>query len=97
MADLRNNPITEFAGMKVEKLWDLSDGTITNVANGEKEPLNLPKSNVLKFELENNAWFAARPSGTEPKIKFYFGVNEANIDAANEKISICIKELEKLI
>lgn len=97
MTKLRNNPPEEFAGMKVERLWDVSEGTITNIADKTKETLNLPKSNVLKFEMENNAWFAARPSGTEPKIKFYFGVNEANIDAANEKISLCIKELEKLI
>ena len=97
MTKLRNNPPKTFAGMKVEKLWDVQEGTITDISNGSKAVLNLPKSNVLKFEMENNCWFAARPSGTEPKIKFYFGVNEPNISAANEKISICIKELEKLI
>ena len=97
MTKLRNNPPKTFAGMKVEKLWDVQEGTITDISNGSKAVLNLPKSNVLKFEMENNCWFAARPSGTEPKIKFYFGVNEPNINAANEKISICIKELEKLI
>lgn len=97
MTQFRSNPPKEFAGMKVEKLWDVDEGTITDIANGKKEPLNLPKSNVLKFEMENNCWFAVRPSGTEPKIKFYFGVNEPDIDAANEKISLCIKELEKLI
>ena len=97
MTKLRSNPPKTFAGMKVEKLWDVQEGTITDISNGSKAVLNLPKSNVLKFEMENNCWFAARPSGTEPKIKFYFGVNEPNISAANEKISICIKELEKLI
>jgi len=97
MTKLRNNPPKVFAGMTVEKLWDVQEGTITNVLDGSKEVLNLPKSNVLKFEMENDCWFAARPSGTEPKIKFYFGVNEPNVSAANEKIAICIKELEKLI
>ena len=48
--------------------------------------MGLPSSNVMYYELENHAWFAARPSGNEPKIKFYFGVNEPTLDAAFAKI-----------
>lgn len=97
MEKLRKNPPSEFAGMKVLKLWDVDKGTITDIESGEVSVLNLPKSNVLKFEMENNCWFAARPSGTEPKIKFYFGVNEADMELSKQKIAICEKELEKII
>ena len=49
--------------------------------------MGLPKSNVMYYELENHAWFAARPSGNEPKIKFYFGVNEYSLHAAQDRIA----------
>ena len=55
--------------------------------NNLKERLNLPVSNVLYFELENNGWCCVRPSGTEPKIKFYFGVKGNNKEEAEIKLS----------
>lgn len=97
MESFRSNPPKEICGMKLIKLWDVSKGTKTTIADGSVEKLNLPASNVLKFELENDAWIAIRPSGTEPKIKFYFGVKEANIASSNEKIANCIKEMENLM
>ncbi len=69
MAELRENPPKEFAGKKVVALRDYQKGT--RVADGETEALTLPKSNVLYFELEDDAWICVRPSGTEPKIKLY--------------------------
>ena len=97
MDKFRSNPPTQYAGMKVLRLWDVEKGTITDIESGKSEKLNLPKSNVLKFEMENNCWFAVRPSGTEPKIKFYFGVNEPDMASSKAKIELCEKELEKLI
>lgn len=97
MEKFRSNPPKEFAGMKVHKLWDVLAGTKTDIDTGRSEPLGLPKSNVLRFELENNCWFALRPSGTEPKIKFYFGVNEPDIDLANKKLDQCLTELDEII
>jgi len=51
-----------------------------NFVTGHEEEINLPTSNVLKFYLENGSWFCLRPSGTEPKIKFYFGVKEDSLE-----------------
>ncbi len=97
MESFRTNPPKEICGLKLCKLWDVSKGTITDIASGTEEKLDLPSSNVLKFELENGAWIAIRPSGTEPKIKFYFAVNEKDISSAQEKLENCIKEMEKLM
>ena len=83
--------------MKIKKLWDVSKGTITNLEDSKVEQLDLPSSNVLKFEMEKGAWIAIRPSGTEPKIKFYFAVNEEDIATSNEKLENCIKEMENLM
>lgn len=97
MESFRTNPPKEICGLKLCKLWDVSKGTITDVGDGNVSKLDLPSSNVLKFELENHAWIAIRPSGTEPKIKFYFAVNEKDIPSAKEKLENCIKEMEKLM
>ena len=97
MESFRTNPPASICGMKVLKLWDVSKGTITDIETGESEKLDLPSSNVLKFEMEKGAWIAIRPSGTEPKIKFYFAVNEEDIASSNEKLEICIKEMENLM
>ncbi len=97
MDKLRSNPPSAIAGMKVEKIWDVSKNIKINKLDGAEEELGLPKSNVLKFELENNSWIAVRPSGTEPKIKFYFAVKAECIDAARAKIQECMKEMENLM
>ena len=55
-------------------------------ATGQERPTGLPKSNVLYFDLTNDSWCCARPSGTEPKIKFYMGVKGNSIEDANEKV-----------
>ncbi len=97
MENFRTNPPRTICGMKVTRLWDVSKGTVTNLEDGSVEALNLPKSNVLKFEMEKGDWIAIRPSGTEPKIKFYFAVIEQDIASANKKIDNCIKEIENLM
>ena len=93
----RETPPTEFAGMKVCRMWDVKEGTIKDFEKGTSEKLNLPSSDVFRYDLENNAWFAVRPSGTEPKIKFYFGVCEDSYSKSEAKIEECIAEISKIV
>lgn len=87
MNSLRSNPVKEVAGLRVVALRDYKEDTRVDFDDNTQTSTGLPKSNVLYFELENDGWFAVRPSGTEPKIKFYFGVNEATMKQANDKLS----------
>ena len=87
MADFRNNVPDDFAGYKVLKLRDYQSETITDLMTKEVKHSGLPKSNVLYYELTDDAWFAIRPSGTEPKIKFYFGVKGSNKEDADQKLA----------
>jgi len=96
MEDFRSNPPAEVNGVQVEKVWDVQASTITD-KQGNVEKLELPKSNVLKFELADNSWFALRPSGTEPKIKFYFGVCEADEEAANRQLKTFSEKITEMI
>lgn len=86
MEQMRNNPLKEVNGEKVIAIRDYKNDVVTNLLTGEKSDTGLPKSNVLYFELENDGWFCARPSGTEPKIKFYFGIKEIDYDKACKKL-----------
>jgi phosphoglucomutase len=74
MADLRTNPPKALAGSAVVQMIDVDSGIITQMNDGSKLPLTLPRSNVLQFILEDGSKISARPSGTEPKIKFYFSL-----------------------
>jgi len=95
MQKFRTNPPKELAGLKVLRMWDVDEGIIKSFDGAADEKLDLPKSNVLRYELENNAWYAVRPSGTEPKIKFYFGVCENSYAKAEQKLAECIAEISK--
>jgi phosphoglucomutase len=75
MVDLRENPLKEINGERVVFIEDYQNSTAKNVFTDEIETLNIPKSNVLIYYLEDGSKICARPSGTEPKIKFYFSVN----------------------
>ena len=75
MQAFRDNPPKEIAGSKVARLLDYQTLEDKNLDSGVIEKLDFPKSNVLQFILENGDKISARPSGTEPKIKFYFSVN----------------------
>ena len=85
METLRNNTPTEVGGYKVTPARDYKLDTIKNMATGEVKPTGLPSSNVLYYDLEDGAWICVRPSGTEPKIKFYFGVKGTSLKDAEEK------------
>ncbi len=75
MRGFRENPPKIIAGSKLIKIKDYQNSTTLDLLSGEKNPIDLPKSNVLQFFLENGSKISIRPSGTEPKIKFYFSVN----------------------
>ncbi|WP_271405085.1 phospho-sugar mutase [Tenacibaculum soleae] len=92
MADLRNNPFTEIDNAKVEFLYDYQSSIKKNLITGEKMVIDLPKSNVLIYQTEDGTKIAARPSGTEPKIKFYFSV-KSKLDAIDNAVAI-EKELD---
>jgi len=77
MLDLREKPLQEIAGSRVVCIEDYANSTSLNLMDNSKENINLPKSNVLIYYLEDGSKICARPSGTEPKIKFYFSVNTA--------------------
>ncbi len=86
MEDYRKNIPTEMGGYKVLRFRDYEADTITNLETKEVTATGLPKSNVLYFELTDDAWCAIRPSGTEPKIKFYFGVKGTSLEDADAKL-----------
>lgn len=89
MIDMRDNPVSEINGQRVIMVEDYQNSTAKNLLSGEIENLTIPKSDVLIYYLEDGSKICARPSGTEPKIKFYFSVNCA-IDSIND-----IPEAEK--
>lgn len=86
IASLRRTSPDAIGGQKVVAVRDYRAGTRTVLADGSVSPLTLPGSNVLYFELEGDGWCCVRPSGTEPKIKFYFGVKGDSLCAADEKL-----------
>lgn len=82
----RKNTPKQVGAYKVLRLRDYKNDVITDLATGETTPTGLPKSNVLYFELENDAWFCVRPSGTEPKIKFYAGIKGTSLEDSSKKL-----------
>ncbi len=92
MADFRNNPPAELAGFKVLKIRDYKSETITDMETKEVTSSGLPNSDVLYYELTDDAWCAIRPSGTEPKIKIYFGVKGSDKADADEKLDRLMKD-----
>lgn len=97
MSELRANAPKQIGAYKVEKLRDYQNDTITEMESGKVEPTGLPKSNVLYYELSDNAWLCVRPSGTEPKIKFYFGVCGSSLEDADQKAEEMKKALDALV
>ena len=93
MEALRANPPKEFAGWKVLEMRDYKSGKTVNPETGEEGETGLPTSNVLYFNLSDQAWCCARPSGTEPKIKFYMGVKGNSLEKANQ----LVKELTEAL
>lgn len=86
MADKRSNPPKQLGEYRVLKVRDYKEDKIRDMETGEETPTGLPRSNVIYYELEDNGWCCIRPSGTEPKIKYYFGVKGASVQDAGERL-----------
>ena len=87
MANLRQNPPTEIAGVAVKQQKDYQDGSVVNVADGSKETMELSGSNVLRYEMADGTSLIVRPSGTEPKVKVYILANGATKSECDEKVA----------
>ncbi len=86
MDKLRSDLPKEFGELKVVEVRDYDRNKIVNMESGEERETGLPKSNVIYFDLTNDSWCCARPSGTEPKLKFYMGVKGSSLEDAQEKV-----------
>lgn len=82
---LRNDPPAQIGDYKVLSARDYKKDTIKNMETGEVSPTGLPNSNVLYYDLNDDAWLCVRPSGTEPKVKFYYGVKGTSLEDADTK------------
>ena len=94
---LRKNPPAEIAGYKVLKARDYKADTIKDMETGEVSATGLPSSNVLYYDLSDGAWLCVRPSGTEPKVKFYYGIKGTSLSDADEKSAAMGKEVLAMI
>ena len=97
METLRNNTPAEVGGYKVVSARDYKMDTIKDMATGEVKPTGLPSSNVLYYDLEDDAWLCVRPSGTEPKIKFYYGIKGASLEDAEAKSEALGKAVKAMV
>lgn len=97
MQTLRDNPPAEIGSYKVLKARDYQKDTIKDLTTGEVTGTGLPKSNVLYYELTDDAWLCVRPSGTEPKVKFYYGIKGTSLKDADEKSEELGKEVLALV
>ena len=94
MNKLRSNPPKNFGELKVKEFRDYTTGRTLNLESGEEGETGLPNSNVLYFDLTNDSWCCARPSGTEPKIKFYMGVKGSSLEDAEAKLQKLTEDLK---
>jgi phosphoglucomutase len=97
MNSLRSNPPKKFGAWDVKEFRDYKIDEKTDIATGAKSKTGLPSSNVLYFDLTDDAWCCARPSGTEPKIKFYMGVKGTSLDDANAKLEELTKAVMDIV
>ena len=97
MEKLRTNPPTEFGAWKVREFRDYKKDYRKNYESGEEGTTGLPSSNVLYFDLTDDAWCCARPSGTEPKIKFYMGIKGKNLEDAAAQLDALTEALKSKI
>ena len=97
MDKLRSNPPKNFGDLEVVSMRDYQCDKIVNLKTGEETTTGLPKSNVLYFDLTNDSWCCARPSGTEPKIKFYMGVKGNGLKDAEEKNTKLTEDLKAVV
>ena len=97
MDKLRTNPPKAFGDLKVLRFRDYKEDKILDMETGAVTTTGLPNSNVLYFELPDNCWCCARPSGTEPKIKFYMGVKGNSIEDAAAKVEKLTEDVKAVL
>ena len=97
MSAMRNKNIEQIGKYKVLCFKDVDRDYVKNMITGEESKTGLPKSNVLYYQLENNSWCCVRPSGTEPKIKLYFGVKGTSAENATEELELLKEAMVKLV
>ncbi len=97
MDTLRSNTPAEVGGYKVVSARDYKLDTIKDMASGEVKPTGLPASNVLYYDMNDGAWMCVRPSGTEPKIKFYYGVKGTSLEDAEAKSAAFGQAVQSMI
>ena len=97
METLRTGPPKEIAGLTVISARDYKKNEIVDTRTGEVKPTGLPSSNVLYYNLTDDAWLCVRPSGTEPKIKFYYGIKGSSMEDADAKSAAMKDAIEALI
>ena len=97
MDTLRSNTPAEVGGYKVVSARDYKLDTIKDMASGEVKPTGLPSSNVLYYDMNDGAWMCVRPSGTEPKIKFYYGVKGTSLEDAEAKSAAFGQAVQSMI
>lgn len=97
MDTLRKNPPKKIGAYDVVSSRDYKEDKIIDAATGEVKPTGLPKSNVLYYDLTDDAWLCVRPSGTEPKVKFYYGIKGTSLENADEKSAALGKEVVDMI
>ena len=95
MSNSRKNPPKTLGGFDVLAVRDYKEDTRKDTVTGEVTKTGLPESNVLYYELSDNAWCCMRPSGTEPKIKYYFGVKGSSLEDAEKKLAVLKEDLLK--
>ncbi|QAA32010.1 phospho-sugar mutase [Clostridium manihotivorum] len=95
--NMRNNPISSVNGIKIVKRFDYKKSEETDVEKDAVSTINLPKSNVLKYILEDDSWFVVRPSGTEPKMKVYLSIVGSSLEDAENKIKKYTDDVMQII
>ncbi len=96
LASFRTNPLQDISGLKVTAIEDYLYSTRTE-SDGTKVSINLPKSNVIKYHFEDGTWVCLRPSGTEPKVKFYFSVFSSDLEDSKQKLARIESEFMDLV
>ncbi|AHC41450.1 MULTISPECIES: phospho-sugar mutase [Bacillus] len=97
LTSFRNDPPKQMAGKQIMQAEDYSTGKRTVFADHHEEDIDLPKSNVLKYFLEDGSWFCLRPSGTEPKVKFYFAVKGTSLQDSEQRLAALSEAVMKTV
>ncbi|ASB60218.1 phosphoglucomutase [Bacillus sp. A053] len=97
LASFRKNPPQKMAGKQVVTAEDYAVSKRTLLTENKEESIDLPKSNVLKYFLEDGSWFCLRPSGTEPKVKFYFAVKGSSLEDSEKRLAALSEDVMKTV